>query len=208
MPYVRVLGTTLKVWGQYVIGSLGYLTLTLQTVPWMNKEFKQHIDPSIFKPHRWNNYKKLSPGKAQHTFAIDQAVQYVDRGYRTPGKSVLNPLLAQPLVELALSSPTYQTFADGHNRFHFRKAMDKHKKGNFIWRKSKGETSGMIILSIRDSYNDISQLVLDGRFAQQGLIDRCSLQQSLNEFRHGKTDNLWPMMNLLVVERWLQSWEL
>lgn len=208
MPYLRIVGTTLKRCSQYMLGNLGYLPLTMQTVPWMNKKFTDHIDPSIFKPYRWDKYKKLSPGKATHTFAIDQAVQYVDRGFRTPGKSVLNPLLAQPLVELALSSPTYQTFSDGYNRFHFRKAMDKHKKGNFIWRKSKGETSGVLVLNMRDSYDAISNLVVDGRLAQRGLIDRTLLQQSLNEFRHGKTDNLWPVMNLMVVERWLQAWDL
>lgn len=209
MPYVRVLGTALKSLAQYAAGTMGYISLSMATdAPWINPSCKALIDPSIYQPPIWKKLKKVSPAKAQHIFAIYQATLYVDRGYRIPGKPVLNPLLAQPLVELALSMPTYQSFGNGYDRVLFRRAMDTHKKGNFIWRKSKGETSGMLILTLRNSYEPIRKLLLEGRFAQKGLVDTQKLETSLNEFRHGKTENLWPVLNLMVVEIWLQSWDL
>jgi len=104
--------------------------------------------------------------------------------------------------------PVYQSFADEYNRVLFRQAMAQHKKGKFIWRKSKGETSGVLILALRERFGAICELVIEGHFAQQGLIDRDLLLQRLNEFRHGKIDQLWPLMNLMVTEIWLRSWEL
>ena len=104
--------------------------------------------------------------------------------------------------------PTYQTFSQGYNRFHFRRAMAKHKKGKYIWRKSKGETSGVMILNMRAHYDFMCKLLLEGKFAQQGLVNKQILLNSLNGFRHGKTDELWPLINLIAAEMWIQRWGL
>ena len=102
----------------------------------------------------------------------------------------------------------YQTFADGDNRVDFRHAMAKHTSGQFIWRKSKGETSGVLVLAIRQRFNEIRKLLLEGQFAKKGLLNTTVIEQQLSEFRHGKIEELWPLLNLLVTEMWLQSWNI
>lgn len=208
MPHWRVMSKSLNALVQYWRGTLDYIPLSLNFQPWMTDSFKSQVRADIFKPLFWEGLKKLSPGKAQHTFAVYQATLYIDRGYRIPGKPVLNPLLSQPLVEQALSMPTYQTSADGYNRVHFRRAMAKHKKGNYIWRKSKGETSGIVVLGMRAHFDAVCKLLLDGQFSKKGFIDREKLHEKLIAFKHGKTDSLWPLINLIVAEVWLNSWGL
>jgi asparagine synthase (glutamine-hydrolysing) len=208
MPFLSVTGAFLKILGRYFMRNTDHISLTLEDPLWMKPDFKAHVDPSIFKIHFWQKLKNVYPGKAQHIVAIYQATLYVDRGYLVSGKPVMNPFLSQPLIELALAMPTYQSFADGYNRIHFRRAMAAHKKGNYIWRKSKGETSGALIITLRKNYEYISNLLLEGRFVREGLVDKVSLNRSLNELRHGVTEkNLWPLLNLIVAEKWLNSWQ-
>ena len=73
------------------------------------------------------------------------------------------------------------------------------KKGDYIWRKSKGETSGILVLGMRSHFENICQLILEGRFAAEGLVDREILLAKLNGFRHGSTETLWPLVNLMAV---------
>ena len=75
----------------------------------MKQSFRNHIDLNMYQPIFWEKLKGVSPGKAQHVLAIYSATLYIDRGYRISARPI-NPLLSQPLVELALSMPTYQSF--------------------------------------------------------------------------------------------------
>ena len=205
-PYFQVVKDSCKNVWQYYQGNLGYLNLTMKSIPWMGESFKQSVNASMFKPFYWDKLKALPPGKVQHVLAVSQATYYIDRGYRITGKPVLNPLLSQPLVELALSMPTYRAFAEGYDRILFRRAVSDRKKGDFIWRKTKGETSGVLVIALKKRYAQMSELILEGKFAQKGLINKAKLEHSLREAQHGKVENLWPLLNLMVAETWLRSW--
>lgn len=206
MPYLRVASEATSGVYNYFRGNLDHIALTLPSSPWMNDDFKNLINPSLFQSHLWDKLKHVPPGKARHIFTIAQTALYVDRNYLVRGKSELYPFLSQPMVELALSMPTYQSFDKGYDRFLFRGAMAKHHTGNYIWRKSKGETSGVLILAMRSSYNDIRDLLLDGFFVKEKLLDSARLEMHVLEMLHGKVDNFWPLTNLINTELWLRSW--
>ena len=70
MPYLTVLKKSARSLYQYAAGNLGYLPLSLTYQPWMNEAFKKNVDFAIYRPHFWNNLKKVSPSKAQHINAI------------------------------------------------------------------------------------------------------------------------------------------
>lgn len=189
-----------------MLGKLDHLPLVNSNTLWMTDDFRHTVDPAIFKPFFWENLKKVYPGKAQHIIAMLSSTLYIDRGYYIPGKQVINPLLSQPLVELALSMPTYQTFKHGYNRFHYRKSMEKHLKGKFIWRTSKGETTGDFINGVRKNFDELRSMLLNGHLTQKGYIKPDELNRALLELKSGKTDGLWPLINLFVVEKWIDSW--
>lgn len=206
MPYSLGIKQSIATYIQYRKGSLVYLDLEQQTVPWMTSECKDLLDPCIFRPAYWKNLKHVSPGKAQHIIMILSGLSSVERGDALGGKVPFNPLLSQPLVELALSMPTYQSFGQGYNRLHFRKAMARHMASDFMWRKSKGRTSGVIILGVRKHYSTLLSFLVDGQFARKGFLDPLQLEESLKQLRQGKTDYAWSLINLFIVEKWLNSW--
>lgn len=206
IPYASLIGNTIRTLFRYGSSDYEYLLPTFTFEPWMNDRFKEHAKADLFKPLFWNKLENVNPGKAQHILSIYQASLYVDYGYRVRGRPTLNPLLSQPLVELALSIPTYQAMADGWDRILFRRAMSKYSKGSYMWRKSKGETSGIIILGIRRNFSNVCELVMDGQFAENGLVDRTMLMKNLTELKHGKIDGIWHILNLAVAELWLKSW--
>jgi asparagine synthase (glutamine-hydrolysing) len=206
MPYGSLIGKTIRTLFRYGKSDCRYLLPTFTFESWMNDRFKEHAKVDLFKPLFWNKLKNVRPGKAQHILSIYQAPLYVDYGYRILGRPALNPLLSQPLVELALSVPTYQAMVDGWDRILFRRAMSKYSQGSYMWRKSKGETSGIIILGIRKNFSNVCELVMDGRFAERGLVDKTILMKNLTELKHGKVDGIWHILNLAVAELWLKSW--
>lgn len=207
MPYLSLLGSSVRKYVSYRRGTLNYLPHAEVSVAWMTDDFRNMVDSSIFKPIFWESLKKVHPGKAQHILAILSSTLYIDRGSLIPGKPIINPLLSQPLVELALSIPTYQSFRKGYDRYQYRKSMDKHLKGKFIWRTSKGGTTGSLIAGARLHFEKLRPLLLEGQFVQRGYIEREKLNYALLELRGGKTDNVWPLLNLFFVEKWLDSWK-
>lgn len=206
MPYFKTITKALHWRFEYAQGTLSYLTSPTHQIPWLTKRGKELINSNIFLPPFWEKLKNIYPGKAHHIMTIYKAGESVDRGLAVPGKSELYPFFSQPMIELALSIPTYQSFDNGYDRILFRQAIAQHKKGNFIWRTSKGETSGIFILTIRKSYEKYRELLLDGQFVQKGLVDAHLLEAGLSDIRHGKCTNLWAIANLMSVELWLKSW--
>ncbi len=208
MPYARVFTSMMKALGGYMVGRNAVFDLVQKEEPWMRDSFKSQVQQDQFKPLFWEQLMEVHPGKAYHIFAAYGASLYIDRGHRIEGKQVINPFLSQPLVELALSMPTYQSFAQGKNRVLFRRAMARRHQGDYIWRTSKGETSGILTLAVRQHFDRVCQLALEGRFAQEGLIDTQLFLELLQGMRHGKTDKLWFLMNMLVTELWFEQWGL
>ncbi len=208
MPFLQVFKRVMQLYVQHKRGSLEHVQLLNTTQPWIKDSFKEHIDESIFKPYFWKSLGSLPPGKAKQILAVLSATLYIDNGQALEKKRELYPLLAQPVVELALSIPSYKSLKNGYDRFMYRNAMDRYTKGKFIWRKSKGESSGSIILGLRKNFEQVRTLLLEGSFAQLGYVDTDLLDNALRQVKHGNIQPLWPILNLYAVEQWLYSWKL
>ena len=206
MPLVRVLTQNFSTLIKYRLGTTNNVELLSKPSPWMNSAFQERLDKDIFKVPFWDKLKHLPPAKVRHIIAIYQATLYIDRGHKIYNRPILNPFLSQPLVELALSLPTYQLYTDGYDRAPFRRGMYKATNHDYIWRKTKGETSGIIMLGLSHNLKNICELVLEGRFVKEKLVDKELLYDQLQELRHGKGDTLWPLINLLAAELWFNTW--
>jgi len=208
MPYYKALQKTIRLYLDNKKGSLLHLNQLDINESWMKEEFKQQIDASIFKPYFWETLKSVPPGKALHILSIYSATLSIDRGHSSGQKNTLYPLLSQPVVEVALAIPSYKAVSKGYDRYIFRKAMERHLEGQFIWRKSKGESSGALILGLRKNFQRVSSFLLDGHLVALGYIDPNKLNYSLAQVKHGNIQPLWPILNLYVVEQWLESWKM
>jgi asparagine synthase (glutamine-hydrolysing) len=208
MPLIQVVSKTVTALARYYARRLPPIELFLEPTPWMKKAFKAKLDKTIFKVPFWEKLKSLPPAKVHHALAIYQAILYIDRGHKLPTRPIINPLLSQPLVEAALSIPTYHMYADGYDRIPFRRAMYRFQKNDYIWRKHKGETSGILILGLNARFNEVCELVIEGKFAQEHLIDKDLVYEHFQELRHGKVEGLWPLINLIAAELWFNAWKL
>ena len=206
MPLLRVLTQNFSTLLKYRLGTVD-IELLNKLSPWMNSTFQEKLDKNIFKVPFWDKLKQLPPAKVRHIMAIYQATLYIDRGHKIHNRPVLNPFLSQPLIELGLSLPTYQLYSDGYDRAPFRRGMYKASNHEYIWRKTKGETSGVIMLGLTKNLTAITELILEGKFVKEKLVNKELLYDQIQEMRHGKGDALWPIINLLAVELWFNTWK-
>lgn len=207
-PFFNTIGQSLKALFAYYRSKTDHVLANTEIEEWMNASFLAYIDPTIHQAPFWKRLQQVYPAKARHIYDIYNALLYTDQGYRIEGKSVINPFLSQPFVELVLSIPTYELYKKEHDRSPFRNAMGKISQAQSIWRKDKGETTGITIFALNSNYKYICELLLEGKFARHNLINKDKLYDHLNHSKNGKSFNLWPLMNLISVELWFESWNL
>ena len=152
--------------------------------------------------------KRFYPGKSIHIQALHHAVAYAERNRNVAPHITAHPLLSQPLVELALQVPTYQSFANGFDRILFRNAVSRIKKPKALWRTIKGQTTGtMTKMFFKDTFF-VRDALLQGRLVTSGMIDTQWLEQEIIKIRHGQIENMWTMIQLFTAQQWLNQWGL
>ena len=125
-----------------------------------------------------------------------------------PGHTITHPLLSQPVVELALKIPAYQSFKDGFDRIFFRNAVSKIKKPRALWRTIKGNTTGTVSKKFKEQASFIHDFLSDGQLLKMGIIDQAWFKEQMIGLHHGKIDHLWPVINLIHAQRWLNQWKI
>ena len=207
MPPLRVITHALRGLGRYYRGSF-HTMIQPYIQPWMLRPLRELVDSSLFKAQFLDILNNQYPAKAQHILGIYQATIHFDRGYKIYDKPLIYPFASQPFVERALSIPTYQLYEQGYDRFPFRQALSKYTMHDYIWRKTKGQTGGIVTLGVRKNIQRVYELALEGRCAQEKLIDKDLVYKEINEMQHGTCKNIWPVSQLLACEMWLNTWKL
>lgn len=152
--------------------------------------------------------KNFYPGKKNHIKYVFHAVPYADRNQRVSGFTITHPLLSQPVIELGLKIPTYQSFADGYDRIFFRRSVSRVKRPRALWRTNKGETIGSMTKSFARHASEVHEILLQGRLVKDGLINISWLDEQIGKIRHGHIIHLWPLIHLLTAQLWLNQWKL
>lgn len=155
-----------------------------------------------------DNLKLFYPAKAIQIKSLSHAVTYADRDQRFPQAIVSHPLLLLPIVETALKIPTYQSFNNTYDRIFFRRAATKMRASKALWRTVKGQTTGSMSKACASQASLITELLLNGTLVKSGIINKNWLEKELISIRHGKADNLWPLLHMITSQLWLNQWEL
>ena len=172
---------------------------------WVTKEFykvgqKQYMHPI------YNTFPKtLRLGKASHLIEVDHGLASIalELGDHNP---VYSPLLYQPLLELALSVPTYEMLKNGYDRYPIRESISRTFNTDSVWRRSKGETTGIVQLGVKRNLEYVKMLCLEGRISKQGLIKKEKLEKEILSLSKGSTSSLWLLMNLISTEIFFEQW--
>lgn len=148
------------------------------------------------------------PAKKKHVKNLFHAQAYADRNQRINGRIFTHPLLSQPIVELGLKIPTYQSFNNGYDRIFFRNAVSRIQKSNALWRTIKGETSSSMSKAFSDQAGNIQDLLLNGYFVQNDLLNKEWFMQEMAKIRHGHIQNLWPIIRFVTAQLWFNQWKI
>jgi len=176
--------------------------------PWFNKEVFLLEKQVRYHPFFYEeNTTKSLPGKFGLIDVIYNGLSTIKTDIRDGGTNpVFYPLFSQPLLELVLSIPTYESYRDGYNRYMFRKAISDTFKTNDVWRKDKGETSGITQRGLKKNEKLILDLCLEGKMVKQGLINKERLHIGMFEVMNGQTECQWPVTSLICAEIFMNYW--
>jgi asparagine synthase (glutamine-hydrolysing) len=115
------------------------------------------------------------------------------------------PLMAQPLVELCLSIPSWHWFDNGHNRVVARRAFQDRLPAEIAWRRDKGSPDGFVAQLFEANRDKLTDLLVDGMLAEEGLIDRDAVQTALSLERPVKGHDYIRLLKIADVEAWARA---
>jgi asparagine synthase (glutamine-hydrolysing) len=145
------------------------------------------------------------PGQFYQINSIYNAFNNIEGDIR--GKAVAYPLLTQPIIEMVLSIPTYELYDQGFDRYIFRDIVSKFFKTDHVWRKDKGEVTGVYQLAHKAYKEQIHDLCLEGYFASNKMIEKDILRDSIGSINAGHADDHWPVIYLISLELFIKSWQ-
>jgi asparagine synthase (glutamine-hydrolysing) len=157
--------------------------------------------------HPWLDAPSTAlPGKRGHVALLLRMQNHIEGYLRGAGLDIINPLIAQPIVEQALGIPSWLAIAGGRDRAVVRRAFAERLPGLIAERRRKGSPSGFAADLVDRRADEIKARLIDGRLAARNYLDRGALAEAL---RPGQAKALaYPrLLFLLNAEAWINHWQ-
>lgn len=146
------------------------------------------------------------PGSAAHVALVLSALSLVQSpDARLPVPSIA-VLLAQPVIEACLATPSWLWFERGNNRALARRGFSDLLPPAVAWRRSKGALDSFIIELFEANRKRLRPMLLDGLLAGSGLVDRAAIAVVLSDPAPVRGQDYARLMQFADVEAWLRSW--
>lgn len=118
-----------------------------------------------------------------------------------------HPLLSQPVVEHCLKLPAVELTRGGRDRGLARDAFAARLPSSVSGRRTKGRMSAYYGRVLALSLADLRPLLLEGRLAQEGVVDRDQLAGVLTVEHLIWRGGYGVLVNLTMLELWVRAWE-
>ncbi len=145
-------------------------------------------------------------GKAAHIAGLLRIQPHLNTSEQAIGVPIVNPLMAQPILETCLRFPSWEWCRGGVDRAVARTAFESRLPDAITQRRTKGSPDSFCIQIIDRDRSIIRERLLDGRMARHNLLDLPAIEQTLSS----ETPNLGfeqvRLLTLLEVEAWLDHW--
>lgn len=176
---------------------------------WFNSSLRNTKNHNYEHPIYSFLSKRVLPAKYQQVDAIFDGIASIQPSYSPfyPLDNIFFPYLSSPMVEHALSYPTYNLFSQIYDRYPLRKSAGDRFGTKTVWRRDKGDITGVFQLGVKKNLDNILMLCLEGQIAQQQLIDKNKLAHSILQISQGDTNDLWPFTFLASMEIFLNHWQ-
>ncbi|MBC1183286.1 MAG: hypothetical protein DI531_09755 [Brevundimonas sp.] len=159
--------------------------------------------------HPWlRNLETVPPAKRLQVESVAAGLAYQSQCRRTEAADLIHPLLAQPVVELALGLSVPMLTDDGEaDRRLARAAFADRLPPEILHRRSKGEMTAYFGRQAAASLPFLRAHLLDGRLASRGIIDRGRTEALLDVDRLLWKGSVPDFTMAAVTESWVRRWE-
>lgn len=164
--------------------------------------------PPLPPAHPWDEGEADAPrGKRNHVRALRRILDFVDRPRRWRDRDVVAPLLSQPVVEFCLTGPSWAWVKGGRDRAVARAALASRLPPEIVWRRGKGRLDSLCTASYLRQRGALADLLLGGRLAERGLLDRPAIETYLARDLVEGDFAYFRLLEIADIERWLRSVE-
>lgn len=170
--------------------------------------FAQDLAAATPAWHPWlSDLAAVSPAKRVQLRAITNNLSAFGESLRHRAGDVLDPLLAQPVVEACLLVPAPMLALGRTDRPFARRAFSRRLPADVLTRQGKGDLSVFFARSLAASLPFLKPYLIDGRLAAQGLLDRQALEEALDPDFLIWRDSTPDLFVALALEAWVRCWE-
>jgi asparagine synthase (glutamine-hydrolysing) len=168
----------------------------------------QGVAAAMLLPDPWtNDASTLPPAKRLQISGLFRAQWTRGWSRRSAVADVLNPLLAQPVVEFCLGLPVPDLVEGGRDRGLARRAFRDRLPPLLIDRRSKGDLTAYYGRLVAASLSYLRPLLLEGCLADAGLLDRAYLDAALTAERLILDRNSGDILVAALIENWVRYWQ-
>jgi asparagine synthase (glutamine-hydrolysing) len=147
-----------------------------------------------------------TPGFRAHLKLILRARSVVDGASRGRERTMLFPLLSQPVMEACFAIPAWEWVRGGRDRAPARAAFADDLPVEIVRRRSKGRLESLLLPAYTRQRTRIVERLIDGRLAGAGLLDREALASVLRQPVAFNDRTYFRVLELLDAELWASAW--
>ena len=165
------------------------------------------VENSRISSHPWlEDIDGLPAAKAIQIAALAGAQNIFGPAGRTEAVRGLHPLLSQPVVEQALSLPSFVLTHGGADRALARKAFAASLPDALLDRRSKGSLQAFYGRAVADSLDVLRPWLLEGVLARERLIRVDRLEPLLDPDVLILRNIYIPILHVVAMEAWVRGW--
>lgn len=157
--------------------------------------------------HPWSHHLEDDrPGRALQMVMLANSQIFHSARPTDPGAPLIHPLLAQPVLECALSIPTWRLARGTHNRGLARLAFGRRLPSPVLNRRSKGEAAAFYSRAAAANLPYLRERLLDGALVRSGILDRVALEKVLTSEYLFYSLDYRALILQAACEAWLEAW--
>ncbi|HEX7855073.1 MAG TPA: asparagine synthase-related protein [Sphingobium sp.] len=146
------------------------------------------------------------PGKAAHIAGLLRVQRNLFTSEKAMGIPVVNPLMAQPVIEVCLGIPSWRWRDRGLNRAVARAAFSTSLPSAIAYRTTKGRPDSFCNEIIEAHRSRIGERLVDGHMARHALLDREAVTRALSDQSPNMGVEQVRLLAFVETEAWLDHW--
>lgn len=158
--------------------------------------------------HPWlEGLEDLPPAKALQAASLAAALSLHGTSRRGAAARLRHPLLSQPVQEALLPVAVGALTGGGHDRALARAAFADRLPSSILERVGKGRLTTYYGRGVAAGLPQLRPLLLEGRLASHGLVDRSVLDAMLTREHLAWRGDFGTILSLAAFELWARAWE-